>query len=109
MGTVANAVTSAVGGLFMKSVPQGAATQVWAATSPSLAKVSGQYLADCNVAKSRRDADDVRRVRVQRGRVRDRVHHRGGLRGRKHLRRRPLRRPARQRGCVHRRGAVHLG
>ncbi len=34
-------------GAPLKSVPQGAATQVWAATSPDLADVSGFYLEDC--------------------------------------------------------------
>jgi len=33
-----------------KTVPQGAATQVWAAVSPALAGVSGKYLEDCHVA-----------------------------------------------------------
>ncbi len=32
-----------------KSVPAGAATQVWAATSPSLATRNGAYLADCGL------------------------------------------------------------
>lgn len=32
-----------------KSVPAGAATQVWAATSPSLAAHNGAYLADCGL------------------------------------------------------------
>ena len=45
--------------LTLKSVAQGAATEVWAATSPSLADVSGRYLADCNIAKHRPDADDA--------------------------------------------------
>ncbi|MEX1368719.1 MAG: SDR family oxidoreductase [Nannocystaceae bacterium] len=38
--------------LVMKSIPQGAATQCYVATHPSLAKVSGEYFADCNVAQS---------------------------------------------------------
>ncbi len=42
----------------LKSVPQGAATQVYVATNPSLAGVTGEYFADCNVAKPRRDARD---------------------------------------------------
>ncbi len=36
---------------FMKSVPQGAATSVYAATAPDLAGKSGSYLADCAIAK----------------------------------------------------------
>jgi NAD(P)-dependent dehydrogenase (short-subunit alcohol dehydrogenase family) len=35
------------GGFKFKSVEQGAATQVWAATSPDLVDHSGMYLADC--------------------------------------------------------------
>jgi NAD(P)-dependent dehydrogenase (short-subunit alcohol dehydrogenase family) len=38
-----------VGGFQVKSVEAGAATQVWAATSPDLVDHSGAYLADCSV------------------------------------------------------------
>jgi len=37
--------------LGMKSVEQGAATQVYVATHPTLASVSGEYFSDCNIAK----------------------------------------------------------
>lgn len=43
--------------LVVKTVAQGAATQVYVATHPSLAGVSGSYFADCNIAASRSDAD----------------------------------------------------
>jgi NAD(P)-dependent dehydrogenase (short-subunit alcohol dehydrogenase family) len=33
----------------VKSIPQGAATQVWAAVSPDLAGVTGRYLEDCHI------------------------------------------------------------
>ncbi len=46
------------GSVALKSVPQGAATEVYVATHPSLAGVSGLYFADCNVSKCRADADD---------------------------------------------------
>lgn len=36
--------------LLLKSVAQGAATQCYVATHPSVAGLSGQYFADCNVA-----------------------------------------------------------
>jgi NAD(P)-dependent dehydrogenase (short-subunit alcohol dehydrogenase family) len=36
------------GWAFMKSVPAGAATQVFVATHPSLAQVTGQFFRDCN-------------------------------------------------------------
>lgn len=44
--------------LVLKSEAQGAATQVFVATHPSLADVSGKYFADCNVASPRADAED---------------------------------------------------
>ena len=41
-----------------KSPEQGAATQVWAATSPSLDQMGGLYCEDCNIAPvSRRDSE----------------------------------------------------
>ena len=45
-----------LGPLFLKTVAQGAATQVYVATNPGLANVSGEYFADCNVAAPRADA-----------------------------------------------------
>lgn len=47
-----------VGPLFLKSVGEGAATQTYVAVHPDAAKHNGAYFADCNVATSRRDADD---------------------------------------------------
>jgi NAD(P)-dependent dehydrogenase (short-subunit alcohol dehydrogenase family) len=44
--------------LVLKSVPQGAATEVFVAVHPSVAGVSGAYFADCNVARPRAIADD---------------------------------------------------
>jgi NAD(P)-dependent dehydrogenase (short-subunit alcohol dehydrogenase family) len=38
--------------LFLKSIPQGAATQVFVATHDSVSDTNGEYFADCNVAKS---------------------------------------------------------
>jgi len=52
MGGVATAAWSAAGPLFLKTIPQGAATQVWAAVHPDMATISGEYLSDCNVARS---------------------------------------------------------
>jgi WW domain-containing oxidoreductase len=42
----------------LKSVAEGAATEVYVATRPELAGVSGEYFADCNVASPRADAND---------------------------------------------------
>lgn len=41
-----------VGPLFLKTIPQGAATQTWALVHPAAGAVRGEYLADCNVAPS---------------------------------------------------------
>lgn len=59
MNPVASAVFGVFGSLFRKSVPQGAATQVYVAASPRAAGVSGKYWADVNVAKPRTDAEDA--------------------------------------------------
>lgn len=59
MGSVLNVLSSVVGALAMKTIPQGAATQVYVATHPSLAGVSGKYFADSNVATPRKDAEDA--------------------------------------------------
>lgn len=40
------------GPLFLKTIPQGASTQMWALVHPAAAKLQGEYLADCNVATS---------------------------------------------------------
>ena len=36
--------------IYDKTIPEGAATQCYVATSPLIAGVSGQYFSDCNVA-----------------------------------------------------------
>jgi NAD(P)-dependent dehydrogenase (short-subunit alcohol dehydrogenase family) len=60
MSVVTRVAFALAGPLFTKSVPQGgAATEVYAAVHPKMAGVSGEYLADCNVAKARADADDA--------------------------------------------------
>ncbi|MFF7171207.1 SDR family NAD(P)-dependent oxidoreductase [Streptomyces pseudovenezuelae] len=42
-----------------KSPEQGAATQVWAATSPQLAEMGGVYLEDCDIAEPAVDGDQT--------------------------------------------------
>ena len=60
MNPIAGFVYGLVGPtLVLKSVPQGTATVLFVATHPSVASVSGEYFADCNVAKPRADADDA--------------------------------------------------
>lgn len=48
-----------LGPLMLKSVAQGAATEIYVATSPTLAGVSGRYFADSNVAKPSSHAGDA--------------------------------------------------
>lgn len=45
--------------LFFKTVPEGAATQVWAAVKAPGAEIHGQYLKDCNVGVSSRRGQDM--------------------------------------------------
>ena len=44
--------------LFLKTIPQGAATQCYVAANPGGGAVSGEYWADCNIAKCRAEATD---------------------------------------------------
>ena len=52
------AVWKAASPIWLKSIAEGTATEVWAATHPSLAGVSGEYFADCNVSPRSRQARD---------------------------------------------------
>ncbi len=45
--------------LVLKDVPQGAATQCWAAVHPSTSLLNGEYMFDCNVACSTRAGADM--------------------------------------------------
>jgi NAD(P)-dependent dehydrogenase (short-subunit alcohol dehydrogenase family) len=58
MNPVVSVFFDVFGKVALKTVPQGAATEVYVATNPSLASVSGQYFADCNVATPRPDTND---------------------------------------------------
>jgi NAD(P)-dependent dehydrogenase (short-subunit alcohol dehydrogenase family) len=53
---VLNLAAAVFSPLVLKTVAQGAATQVYVATNPALATVSGEYFADCNLATPRADA-----------------------------------------------------
>ncbi|MCA9607481.1 MAG: SDR family oxidoreductase [Myxococcales bacterium] len=57
MGLV-NLIAPAVAWAFLKDVHEGAATQCYVATHPSLAGVTGEYFADSNVARPSRHARD---------------------------------------------------
>lgn len=58
MNPLVNLAFGTLGALVLKSVPQGAATEVYAAVHPSVAATSGAYFADCNLARPRPDAED---------------------------------------------------
>jgi WW domain-containing oxidoreductase len=59
MGGAVQAVMTLVGPLFLKTIPQGAATEVFAVVHPKAPALAGQYLADCNAAMPRNDAGDA--------------------------------------------------
>jgi WW domain-containing oxidoreductase len=63
LNPVVRALQGAIVPLFFKTVPQGAATQVYVATHPALAGVSGKYFADCNETSPRPDAEDAAKAR----------------------------------------------
>jgi WW domain-containing oxidoreductase len=52
MSPVVRLALGAASPIALKSVAEGAATQCYVATRPELAGVSGEYFADCNIAKS---------------------------------------------------------
>ena len=58
MNPLAQVAFGVVGSLVLKSVAQGAATEVYVAAHPAVAATSGEYFADCNVAKARPDSED---------------------------------------------------
>jgi NAD(P)-dependent dehydrogenase (short-subunit alcohol dehydrogenase family) len=51
MPGVARGALSALSPLFLKSIPEGAATQCYVATHPSLDGVTGEYFSHCNIAQ----------------------------------------------------------
>ena len=52
MGLLAKFGPPIANAIALKTVGEGAATQCYVATNPKLARVSGEYFADCNIAKS---------------------------------------------------------
>jgi NAD(P)-dependent dehydrogenase (short-subunit alcohol dehydrogenase family) len=58
MNPIAGAALKLVTPIGLKSVEEGAATECFVATHPSLAGVTGEYFADCNVARSSRTSRD---------------------------------------------------
>ena len=56
---VAETALAIAGPLFLKSIPEGAATQTWAAVKADPELIQGQYLADCNVRRSSAPGQDL--------------------------------------------------
>lgn len=59
LGPVLAPLLASIGPLFLKSVGEGAATEVFAAVSPKALPLASNYLADSNVKKPRADAEDA--------------------------------------------------
>ena len=59
MGPFQRTALRALGPLALKSIPQGGATQAYVAAHPGAAGVSGEYWADCNVAVSTPNGQDM--------------------------------------------------
>jgi len=59
MSPVARTLQPIAVALAMKTVPQGAATQCWAAAHPAAGAINGAYLADCNIAESSAHGRDL--------------------------------------------------
>jgi NAD(P)-dependent dehydrogenase (short-subunit alcohol dehydrogenase family) len=59
MPGVARIALGVASAIALKSIPEGAATQCFVTTHPSLADVRGEYFSDCNVAKSSRHGRDA--------------------------------------------------
>lgn len=56
MNVVARVAAPVAAAVAMKNMEQGAATQCYVATHPSLAGVTGEYFSDCNITKPSRHA-----------------------------------------------------
>lgn len=59
MNPLLRAGLTLAGPLGLKTVGQGAATQTYAAVHPDAGSISGEYLADCNVAQGTRRSEDM--------------------------------------------------
>ena len=59
MSPIALTTMAVAGPLFMKSIPEGAATETWALVHPDAGKLNGEYLSDCNVRESSANGQDM--------------------------------------------------
>jgi NAD(P)-dependent dehydrogenase (short-subunit alcohol dehydrogenase family) len=58
MNVIARAALGLASAIALKTIPEGAATQCFVTTHPSLASVSGEYFFDCNVGRTSRHGRD---------------------------------------------------
>ena len=58
MNPVMQGLFNSIGGLFTKTIAEGAATETFCAANPAAIPFTGEYLADCNVAKCRAEGND---------------------------------------------------
>ncbi|TVQ92723.1 MAG: SDR family NAD(P)-dependent oxidoreductase [Deltaproteobacteria bacterium] len=59
IGVLANVFFAVANPIALKTIPQGAATQCWAAVHPDAAEHNGGYLADCNPRASSKHGSDL--------------------------------------------------
>ena len=59
MGLAERTALAIAGPLALKSIPEGAATQTWAAVHPAAGKISGQYLSHSNIAEPTAHGQDA--------------------------------------------------
>ena len=59
MNPVIRAGMSVLGPVFLKTIPQGAATQCLCAVHPAAVALTGNYFADSNLADCRADGNDA--------------------------------------------------
>ena len=64
MGSMVSAALSIANPLVLKSIPQGAATQCYAAVHPSMTGISGEYLADSNLSTPSKFGQDPQLARA---------------------------------------------
>jgi len=63
MGKLTDFALSIAAPFFLKTIPEGAATEVFAAVHPKALPLAGQYLADCNLGKPSNYAQDAELAR----------------------------------------------
>jgi NAD(P)-dependent dehydrogenase (short-subunit alcohol dehydrogenase family) len=59
LGSIVNTLYATTAPIFSKTVAQGAATSCYVATNPQITGLSGEYFANCNLAKTSRHGKDA--------------------------------------------------